>query len=50
MNEGHSTSELNNKKTTKTRSVMSDSKNEIDPIRKGEMFENYLAANKNFAK
>ena len=37
-------------KTTKTRSVMSDSENEIDPIGNGEMFENYLAAKKNCEK
>ena len=29
---------------------MSDSENEIDPIRNGEMFENYLAAKKNCEK
>ena len=29
---------------------MSDSENQIDPIRNGEMFENYLAAKKNCEK
>ena len=29
---------------------MSDSENEIDPIRNGEMFENYFAARKNCEK